>query len=130
MRSSSSAAASSNAARFQTERRQLGGQHRVRLLRLALGRQLGEDKKASIAVEELNLLHRPVTVRLRFTNPLLSAKVFHGQLELPLLLPGLSDSRLVLLLIGHGHDSQDEVDQVEGAQEDDQNEENHVGLPC
>ncbi|TNN50157.1 hypothetical protein EYF80_039646 [Liparis tanakae] len=39
---------------------------------------------------------------------------------------GLGDGRLILLLVGHGHDGQDEVDQVEGAQEDDQHKENHM----
>lgn len=53
----------------------------------------------------------------------------HG-LELLLLLLGLLDGRLVLLIVRHGHHGQDQVDQVEGAQEDDQHEEDHVGLPC
>lgn len=64
------------------------------------------------------------------TYSLLSSKVFHSQLKLSLFLPGLGDGCLVLFLIGHGHHSQDQVDQIEGAQEDYQHKENHVGLPC
>lgn len=52
----------------------------------------------------------------------------HG-LELLLLLLGLLDGCLVLLIVSHGHHGQDQVDQVEGAQEDDQHEEDHVGFP-
>lgn len=66
---------------------------------------------------------------LHETYSLLPPKVLHGHLKLPLFLPGLSNRCLVLLLVGHGYNSQDEVDQVERAQEDDQNEENHVRFP-
>lgn len=53
----------------------------------------------------------------------------HGHLKLPLFLAGLRDGRLVLLLVGHGDHGEDEVDQVERAQEDDHHEKDHVGLP-
>lgn len=54
----------------------------------------------------------------------------HGHLKLPLLLTGLGDRGLVLLLVGHSHHGQNEVDQVEGAQEDDHDKKHHVGLSC
>lgn len=60
---------------------------------------------------------------------LLLLQPLHGLLELPLLLAGLGDGRLVLLLVRHGDHSQDEVDQVEGAQENHHHEKHHVGLP-
>lgn len=53
----------------------------------------------------------------------------HGHLELPFFLAFLHDGRLVLLLVSHGDHGQDEVDQVERAQEDDHHEKHHVGLP-
>ncbi len=59
---------------------------------------------------------------------LLLLQPLHGDLKLSLLLTGLGDSRLVLLLVCHGDHSQDEVDQVEGAQEDHHHEKHHVGL--
>ncbi|TNN25407.1 hypothetical protein EYF80_064465 [Liparis tanakae] len=56
---------------------------------------------------------------------LLLLQHLHGHLKLPLLLAGLGDGGLVLLLVGHGHHGQDEVHQVEGAQEDHHHEEHH-----
>ena len=67
--------------------------------------------------------------RLRLAYLLLLLQPLHGNLELPLFLAGLGDGGLVLLLVRHGHHGQDEVYQVEGAQEDDHHEEHHVGLP-
>lgn len=54
----------------------------------------------------------------------------HGFLKSLLLLLRLSNGGLVLLLVSHGDHSQDQVHQVEGAQEDDKHEEDHVDLPC
>ena len=59
---------------------------------------------------------------------LLLLQPLHGHLKLPLLLAGLGDGRLVLLLVRHGDHGQDEVDQVEGAEEDHHHEKHHVGL--
>lgn len=59
---------------------------------------------------------------------LLSLELLQHGLELLLLLLGLLDGRLVLLFIRHGHHGQDQVDQVKGAQEDHQHEEDHVGF--
>lgn len=59
---------------------------------------------------------------------LLFLQYLHSLLELPLFLAGLGDGRLVLLLVRHGDDGQDEVDQVEGAQENHHHEKHHVGL--
>ena len=47
-----------------------------------------------------------------------------------LLLFGLCNGGLVLLSVGHGHHGQDEADEVEGTQEDDDHEEDHVGFTC
>ena len=60
---------------------------------------------------------------------LLSLQLLQHGLELLLLLLRLLDGRLVLLVVRHGHHGKDQVDQVEGAQEDHQHEEDHVGFP-
>lgn len=123
VRSSSSAAASTYTSCFQKEWRQLWGQHRVRLLGLSSRCQLDTHKKSTwqngicLVLSVKHIIFWPPG--LHFTYPLLSAKVLHSHLELPLFLPGLCDGCLVLLLICHGYYGQDEVDQVEGAQEDD-----------
>ncbi len=57
------------------------------------------------------------------------AELFHRQLKLSVFCPGFCDGRLVLLLICHGHDSQDQVHQVERTQKYHQHKENHVRLP-
>lgn len=49
-------------------------------------------------------------------------------LKLLLFLLVLSQGSFILLLIGHGHHRQDQIDEVEGTQEDDDHEEDHVGL--
>lgn len=59
---------------------------------------------------------------------LLPLQLLQHRLELLLLLLSLLDGRLVLLVISHGDHSQDQVDQVKGAQEDHQYKEYHVGL--
>lgn len=59
---------------------------------------------------------------------LLPLQLLQHCLELLLLLLSLLDGGLVLLVVGHGHHSQDQVDQVKGAQEDHQHKEDHVGL--
>ena len=64
------------------------------------------------------------------THLLLFLEQLDGFLESLFLLLCFRDSGLVLLLVGHGDHSQDQVHQVEGAQEDDQHEEDHVDLPC
>lgn len=61
---------------------------------------------------------------------LLSLQLLQHGLELLLLLLRLLNGRLVLLVISHGHHGQDQVDQVKGAQEDHQHEEDHVGFSC
>ena len=49
-------------------------------------------------------------------------------LKLLLFLLFLSQGSINLLRKGHGHHRQDQIDEVEGAQEDDDHEEDHVGL--
>lgn len=60
---------------------------------------------------------------------LLSPQLLQHGLELLLFLLSLLDGGLVLLVVRHGDHSQDQVDQVEGAQEDDQHKEDHIRLP-
>jgi len=53
----------------------------------------------------------------------------HDLAVLLLLQLGLGDGGVVLLGVRHRHHGQDQVDEVEGAQEDHKHEEDHVGLP-
>lgn len=61
---------------------------------------------------------------------LLLLELFEHGFEFCLFLLCLFNRGLVLLLIGHGHHSQDQIHQVEGAHKDDQHKEDHVCLPC
>lgn len=57
---------------------------------------------------------------------LLVLELLEDTLELLLLLLGFAQRGLVLLVVRHGHHRQDEVNEVEGAQEDHHHEEEHV----
>lgn len=69
-----------------------------------------------------------VCILLHLSLFLLPLKLLQHGLILLLLLLGLLDGGLALLLISHGHYSQDQVDQVEGAKENHQHKEYHVGF--
>lgn len=63
------------------------------------------------------------------TDLMLLPEHLEGLLELLLLGFNFIHGRLVLLLICHGDDSQNQVDQVEGSQEDDKHEKDHIDFP-
>ncbi|KAF3860393.1 hypothetical protein F7725_000648 [Dissostichus mawsoni] len=61
---------------------------------------------------------------------LMSLELIQHGLEFLLLPNSLFHGGLVLLLVSHGHHSQDQIHQVERAHKDHQHKEEHVGLPC
>lgn len=60
---------------------------------------------------------------------LLPSQLLQHGFKLLLLLLGFLYGGLALLLISHGYYSQDQIDQVEGSEENHQHKEYHVGLP-